>query len=113
MLRREDTRVGFGVTLLPNALDEFLSWCRTAEDNGFDTIGVGDSQSLYREVFITAALCAQETKRVKFGPRVINPMTRHQTLHVLFPRQIEDRVSPTQILLASGLRNQRDHFLST
>ncbi len=77
MLRREDTRVGFGVTLLPNALDEFLSWCRTAEDNGFDTIGIGDSQSLYREVFITAALCAQETERVKFGPRVINPMTRH------------------------------------
>ena len=77
MLKSPDMRVGFGVTLLPNALDEFQSWCRTAEETGFDTVGVGDSQSLYREVFITSALCAQVTERVSFGPRVINPMTRH------------------------------------
>jgi len=80
MLRPHDRRVGFGVTLLPNALPEFLSWCRTAEASGFDTIGVGDSQSLYREAFLAAALCGQETTRVKFGPRVINPMTRHPAI---------------------------------
>jgi 5,10-methylenetetrahydromethanopterin reductase len=77
MLKSPDMRVGFGVTLLPNALAEFQSWCRTAEESGFDTVGIGDSQSLYREVFITSALCAHVTERVKFGPRVINPMTRH------------------------------------
>ena len=46
MLKPDNMRVGFGVTLLPNALDEFQSWCRTAEASGFDTIGIGDSQSL-------------------------------------------------------------------
>ena len=102
MLRPDDRRVGFGVTLLPNALPEFLSWCRTAEESGFDTIGIGDSQSLYREAFLAAALCAQETKHVKFGPRVINPMTRHPAISASGAATLQE-IAPGRAVLAANL----------
>ena len=108
MLRREDTRVGFGVTLLPNALDEFLSWCRTAEETGFDTVGIGDSQSLYREVFITSALCAQATDRIKFGPRVINPMTRHPAVSASGAATLAE-MAPGRAILGIGSGDSSVH----
>lgn len=108
MLRREDTRVGFGVTLLPNGLDEFKSWCKTAEDSGFDTVGIGDSQSLYREVFITAALCAGCTERVKFGPRVINPMTRHPAVAASGAATLAE-LAPGRALLGIGSGDSSVH----
>jgi 5,10-methylenetetrahydromethanopterin reductase len=108
MLKPDDRRVGFGVTLLPNALPEFLSWCRTAEESGFDTIGVGDSQSLYREAFLAAALCAQETKRVKFGPRVINPMTRHPAVAASGAATLQE-IAPGRAVLGIGSGDSSVH----
>ena len=108
MLRPDDRRVGFGVTLLPNAIPEFLSWCRTAEASGFDTIGIGDSQSLYREAFLTAALCAQETKHVKFGPRVINPMTRHPAISASGAATLQE-IAPGRAVLGIGSGDSSVH----
>ncbi len=108
MLRREDARVGFGVTLLPNALPEFQSWCRTAENSGFDTIGVGDSQSLYREVFITSALCANCTEHVTFGPRVINPMTRHPSVAASGAATLAE-MAPGRVMLGIGSGDSAVH----
>ena len=108
MLKPDDRRVGFGVTLLPNALPEFLSWCRTAEESGFDTIGVGDSQSLYREAFLAAALCAQETTRVKFGPRVINPMTRHPAIAASGAATLQE-IAPGRAVLGIGSGDSSVH----
>jgi len=79
MLRRDDTRVGFGIMLLPGAPDVFLPLCRTAEETGFDSIGMADSPSLFRDTFIACALAARATRRITIGPRVINPVTRHPT----------------------------------
>src|SRR5207248_4389065 len=70
-------RIRFGITFLPNAPSEFVGWCQTAERCDFDIIGIADSQSLYREVYISCTLCALNTERIRFGPRVINPLTRH------------------------------------
>ena len=108
MLKPDNQRVGFGVTLLPNAIPEFLSWCRTAEELGFDTIGIGDSQSLYREAFLTAALCAQATKRVKFGPRVINPMTRHPAVSASGAATLQE-IAPGRALLGIGSGDSSVH----
>jgi 5,10-methylenetetrahydromethanopterin reductase len=69
--------VRFGITFLPNAPADFVEWCRTAEACGFDIVGIADSQSLYREVTVSCTLCALNTERIRFGPRVINPLTRH------------------------------------
>ncbi|HYE93367.1 MAG TPA: LLM class flavin-dependent oxidoreductase, partial [Terriglobales bacterium] len=50
---------------------------RLADDVGLDLVGVADSQSVFRELYATMALCAQATSRVRIGPTVTNPITRH------------------------------------
>ena len=67
----------YGVTLLPTAYDSFRRQVRLAESVGFDYIGVADSQSLFRELFVSLAVAATETGRAHLGPSVTNPLTRH------------------------------------
>ena len=69
--------VRFGVNYLPGPAEDTLRWARAAEDAGFDIVGIADSQSVYRDVYMCLALCATGTRRVRLGPRVINPLTRH------------------------------------
>ncbi|MBI4308541.1 MAG: LLM class flavin-dependent oxidoreductase [Chloroflexi bacterium] len=69
--------VSFGITFVPGHPREFIEWCQTAEACGLQRIGIADSQSVYRELYVSCALCATHTKTIKFGPRVTNPMTRH------------------------------------
>ena len=69
--------VRFGVNYLPGPAEDTLRWARAAEDAGFDIVGIADSQSVYRDVYMCLALCAAGTRRVRLGPRVINPLTRH------------------------------------
>ena len=67
----------FGVNYLPGPAAETLRWAQAAEEAGFDVVGIADSQSVYRDVYMCLALCAAGTRRVRLGPRVINPLTRH------------------------------------
>ena len=67
----------FGVTLFPNNLDDVASGARLAEEMGFDYVGIADSQSLARELYVTLGVVAAATKRVMLGPTVSNPLTRH------------------------------------
>ena len=50
---------------------------RLAEEAGFDLVGVADSQSVFREAYVTAAMILSQTTRVRVGPTVTNPITRH------------------------------------
>lgn len=68
---------GFGVSLVCDDLDAFPGWVRTVDEAGFDVIGLTDSPALYPETYVTGVLAAQNTSRVRFGPRVTNPITRH------------------------------------
>jgi 5,10-methylenetetrahydromethanopterin reductase len=68
---------GFGISLVCDDLEAFPGWVRTVDDAGFDRIGLTDSPALYPETYITGVLAAQNTSRVRFGPRVTNPITRH------------------------------------
>ena len=67
----------YGVTLLPTSYASFRRHVRLAEAVGFDYIGVADSQSLFRELFVSLTVAALETERVQLGPSVTNPLTRH------------------------------------
>lgn len=62
---------------LPESLAGFGDLCREAEDTGFDLLGVADSQSIFRELYVALTLAALETSRVRLGPLVTNPLTRH------------------------------------
>src|SRR5712692_9655121 len=67
----------FGIVFLPESLTAFGALCRDAEGHGFDWLGVADSQSVFRELYVALALAALNTSRVRLGPLVTNPLTRH------------------------------------
>lgn len=50
---------------------------KLAEDNGFDYVYISDSQALWRDVYVNLALIADRTERIRMGPGVTNPVTRH------------------------------------
>ena len=43
----------FGVTMFPNSLAGVASGARLAEEMGFDHVGIADSLSLARELYVT------------------------------------------------------------
>src|SRR4029450_10132983 len=66
-----------GLLCLPRSVAGAVADARLAEDVGFELVGVADSQSVFREMYATMARCAQATRRVRIGPSVTNPITRH------------------------------------
>lgn len=50
--------------------------CRQAEVAGFDYVWFFDSHVLWRECYVTMAMCMEHTERVRFGPCVTNPGVR-------------------------------------
>lgn len=67
----------FGISFAPNHPKDFMEWCRESEEAGFERVGVVDSQSIYRELYISCAAGLQASKKIKVGPRVTNALTRH------------------------------------
>src|SRR6267143_510490 len=67
----------FGIVFLPESLGDFGRLCREAEEAGFDLLGVADSQSVFRELYVALAIAARDTSRIRLGPLVTNPQTRH------------------------------------
>src|SRR5256885_14599058 len=70
-------RARLGRRCLPRSVASAVADARLAEDVGFSLVGVADSQSVFREMYATMALCAQATRRVRVGPSVTNAITRH------------------------------------
>jgi 5,10-methylenetetrahydromethanopterin reductase len=67
----------FGIVFLPESLSGFGELCREAENTGFEWVGVADSQSVFHEMYVALTLAALHTSRVRLGPLVTNPLTRH------------------------------------
>ncbi len=72
----------FGVMFRPGhfPLSHVIACLKVAEDVGFDHAWFGDSHLIWHEVspYLTAA--AMSTRRLRVGPLVSNPVTRHPTL---------------------------------
>jgi 5,10-methylenetetrahydromethanopterin reductase len=71
------TAARFGIVFLPESLSDFGELCREAEAAGFEWVGVADSQSVFHEMYVALTLAALHTSRVRLGPLVTNPQTRH------------------------------------
>jgi 5,10-methylenetetrahydromethanopterin reductase len=99
-----DARPGpikFGINFLPNRAVELLEWVRAAEETGFDIAGVADSQSLYRDVYVCEALVATQTRSIRFGSRVINPVTRHPAVAACAAATLAE-LAPGRTMLGVG-----------
>jgi 5,10-methylenetetrahydromethanopterin reductase len=70
----------FGISFAPNHPKEVAEWCRAAEDCGFERVGLVDSQSIYRELYVSCTAGLQATRSIKIGPRVTNALTRHPSV---------------------------------
>jgi 5,10-methylenetetrahydromethanopterin reductase len=70
--------VEFGINFMPTApAREVVEWARAVERHGYAILGISDSQSICRDVYVTLGLCAAATEHIRLGPRVITPLTRH------------------------------------
>ena len=69
------------VGIYPTApVAEMIRLTRLAEDLGFGTVWLGDSQCLWREAHVTLGALAVSTRSITLGTSVTNPMTRHLTV---------------------------------
>jgi 5,10-methylenetetrahydromethanopterin reductase len=93
--------IRFGVNFLPDQALELLQLVQLAEELGFDIAGIGDSQSLYRDVYVCEALVATNTKTIRFGSRVINPKTRHPAVAASAAATLEE-LAPGRTMIGVG-----------
>lgn len=99
-----------GVSLVCAQIRDLPAWARAIEDAGFDLIGFGDSPSLYPETYVQAAIVAQNTSRVRFGPRVTNPVTRHPVV-TASAITAADELSGGRALLGIGVGDSAVHSI--
>ena len=70
-----------GLNLLPDtAPRRTTELVQLAEAQGFDFVGLTDGQMIWRDVYVTLAQAAAATSRIRLGPWVTNPTTRHPTV---------------------------------
>lgn len=93
--------VRFGASFLTLKPQELARLCRTAEEAGFDRVGLIDSPALYRELWVSCAVAASHTSRVKIGPRVTNPITRHVVVTASATATLEE-MAPGRVFLGLG-----------
>ena len=71
----------FGVGLFPaGPAAETIRWAQLADDLGYDSVWVGDSHLIWRELYILLGAMGVTTSKVKLGPCVTNAVTRHLTV---------------------------------
>src|SRR5262250_3269293 len=95
-------RIGFGFNFMPTApVAEVVEWAKAVERHGYDLLGISDSQSISRDVYVTLAHCATATSRIRLGSRVITPVTRHPAVAASAAATLEE-LAPRRTLLAIG-----------
>ena len=94
-------RARLGLLCLPRSVASAVEDARLAERVGFALVGVADSQSVFREMYATMALCAQATQRVLIGPTVTNPITRHPAVAASGIATI-DEIAPGRAIFGIG-----------
>jgi len=91
----------FGANLRPGHPDQLRDWLVTAEQLGFDALGVSDTQSLYRETWTALGLVSAALERVPIGPWISNPLTRHPAVMASALATLDD-VRPGRVHLGIG-----------
>ncbi len=88
-----DLRVPVGAPI-PGVVD-FIARC---EDAGLDGVGVHDHPHRGRDVYVTLALAAARTRRLRLYPATSSPVVRHPLLLASAAHSLEE-IAPGRILL--------------
>jgi 5,10-methylenetetrahydromethanopterin reductase len=76
-------------------LADFIARC---EDAGFDGVGVHDHPHAGRDAYVTLALAAQRTRRLRLYPATSSPNVRHPLLLASLAHSLEE-IAPGRICL--------------
>lgn len=91
----------FGIAFFPKEDPRIIAhYIKLAENCGFDYAWVTD-QFFNRDVFVTLALAATKTRKIKLGTGVVNPYTRHATVLASSTATL-DEVSDGRAILGIG-----------
>jgi 5,10-methylenetetrahydromethanopterin reductase len=83
---------------------EVADAARAAEAAGFTDIWVPDSQTLWRDPFVTLAGMAGATRHVRLGTAVTNVVTRHPSVVACAGRTVAE-LAPGRFVLGVGVGN--------
>lgn len=61
----------------PDSLARYQARLKRMEDWGYQSLVMPDTQSIWRELYVTMTVMAMSTQRVRIWPAVANPLTRH------------------------------------
>jgi alkanesulfonate monooxygenase SsuD/methylene tetrahydromethanopterin reductase-like flavin-dependent oxidoreductase (luciferase family) len=93
--------VKLGLVWMPRDIREAVRIAIAADAAGFDALGLCDSPVLYDEVYPSVTACLSATERLRVGPNVTNPVTRHWTIHAASLRAHE-KLAPGRAMLGIG-----------
>ena len=66
-----------GIAGVLRSVEEQVRLATIAERTGFDLVGIGDTQIILPEAFVTLTAMAAATERITLATTVANPITRH------------------------------------
>jgi 5,10-methylenetetrahydromethanopterin reductase len=90
-----------GVLLLPTyAPNRLVGLAQLAERTGYDFVWLADER-FFREVYASLTLCALQTERIKLGPCVTDPYSRHPALTAMAIATL-DEISGQRAVLGLG-----------
>ena len=92
----------FDVGIVNNQpVPDVVRQAQLAESLGYETVWITDSHLICRELWVTLTACALATTRVKLGPGVTVPHTRHWSVAASAIATL-DELAPGRIVLGIG-----------
>ena len=91
----------FGFLLFARDLQAVGALARLGEQQRFELIGLADSPGLAHDPYVALTLAALTTTRVRLGPTVTNPRTRHPLIIANLAASLE-RLAPGRSFLGLG-----------
>ncbi|TYK49497.1 LLM class flavin-dependent oxidoreductase [Actinomadura decatromicini] len=101
--------VEIGISHLPVSPSRALRLARIADATGIARFGVADSSHLFGAMYPTVQLILSRTSRIKVGPFVTNPVTRHPSVHAADVAALAELYSPDRIAVAMGTGDSAVH----
>lgn len=90
-----------GILFTPPHPDELRELAQGSERAGFTLLALGDSQSLFREVYTSLAVAAMSTSSIRLATGVSNVLTRHPAVIASSAATISD-ISGGRFILGLG-----------
>ncbi len=95
-------RMKLGIVLLPMIpVSQILELAVAADSRGVQFLGLGDSQMLWRDPYVTMALAASQTNSIQLGPFVTNAQTRHPSVTANLMSTLNE-LAPDRFFLGLG-----------